>query len=193
MLERATESRGDDSLIGAILADRYRVERLLGRGGMGAVYLAEHVHMKKAVALKVLHRDMTRLEELVTRFEREAVAAGMVEHPNVAAATDFGRLEDGSFYLVLEYVDGRSLSELLKEGPLQLDRALPITRQIAAGLSAAHAVSIVHRDLKPDNVMLVSQTTAQSARGAALDQPAAPERVKILDFGIAHVTVADLG
>ncbi|MGH8309924.1 MAG: protein kinase domain-containing protein, partial [Steroidobacteraceae bacterium] len=107
-------SEAPDSLVGRVLAERYRVEKLLGSGGMGSVYRAQHVHMRKSVAIKVLHREMTYLPEIVARFEREAVAAARIEHPNVAAATDFGRLEDGSFYLVLEYVEGRNLRELIK-------------------------------------------------------------------------------
>src|SRR4051812_48598453 len=91
----APESEQGDALIGATLAGRYRVERLLGSGGMGAVYQAEHVHMRKAVAVKVLHREMMMVPEVVARFEREAVAAGRIQHPHVAAATDFGRLDDG--------------------------------------------------------------------------------------------------
>ncbi|MDX2055408.1 MAG: protein kinase [Polyangiaceae bacterium] len=161
--------------VGAIIAERYRIEALLGEGGMGAVYRAQHVLMQKTFAVKVLHRHMTLLDEAVRRFEREAVAAGRIEHPNVATATDFGRLEDGSFYLVLEFVAGKTLRELLQqEGALPVERALSIARQTALGLGAAHAVSVVHRDLKPDNIMLVARESA-------------PDLVKVLDFGIAQV------
>jgi serine/threonine-protein kinase len=164
--------------VGTTVAGRYRIERLLGSGGMGAVYRAEHVHMRKTVALKVLHKEFLGVNEVVARFEREAIAAGRIEHANVAPATDFGKLEDGSFYLVLEYIDGKSLRELIGEGPLPWERAVAIARQVAAALTAAHAAGIVHRDLKPDNVMLVPQTDGS-------------ERVKVLDFGIARVTLAD--
>lgn len=164
----------EQALVGQVLAERYRVERLLGAGGMGSVYLAEHVLMRKAVALKVLHREMTALTEVVARFEREAVAAARIDHPNVASAMDFGRLDDGSFYLVLEYIDGKSLSSVIAEGCLDLDRALVIAIQIGNALIAAHAAGIVHRDLKPDNVMLVAN-------------PEGHEIVKVLDFGIAKV------
>jgi eukaryotic-like serine/threonine-protein kinase len=167
-----------DPLVGTTVAERYRIERLLGSGGMGAVYLAEHVHMRKPVALKVLHKELAGVNEVVARFEREAIAAGRVEHPNVAPATDFGKLDDGSFYLVLEYVDGKSLRDLIAEGPLAWERAVAIARQIVSALVAAHAAGIVHRDLKPDNVMLVAQ-------------PDGSERVKVLDFGIARVTLAE--
>lgn len=168
----------EQALVGQVLAERYRVDRLLGSGGMGSVYLAEHVLMKKPVALKVLHPEMTEVPEVVARFEREAVAAARIDHPNVAAATDFGQLPDGSFYLVLEYIDGKSLSSVLEGGPLELDRALVIGVQIGIALSAAHAVGIVHRDLKPDNVMLVPA-------------PEGHEAVKVLDFGIAKVQGAE--
>lgn len=101
-------------LIGQVVAERYRVEALLGEGGMGAVYRARHVHMHKLVALKVLHKEMTNFPEAVARFEREAVASARIENANVAAATDFGRLEDGTFYLVLEFVEGKSLRDVLE-------------------------------------------------------------------------------
>jgi serine/threonine-protein kinase len=157
-----------------IVAERYRVGGLLGEGGMGAVYRVEHIHMRKTFALKVLHAEMCRVPEVLARFEREAVAAGAIEHPNVAAATDFGRLADGSFFLVLEYVDGRSLREEIKKGPIPAKRAIAILRGIVGGVAAAHAKGIVHRDLKPENVMLV-------VRDADPDFP------KVLDFGIAKI------
>ncbi|HEY3593428.1 MAG TPA: protein kinase, partial [Polyangiaceae bacterium] len=138
------------SLVGEMLSERYRIEALLGEGGMGAVYLAEHVLMRKRVAVKVLHPEMTRMPEIVARFEREAMAAAHIEHPNVAAATDFGKLKDGAFFLVLEYVEGKSLRDLVVEGPLSVELALHITSQIIAALARAHALGIVHRDLKPE-------------------------------------------
>jgi hypothetical protein len=167
-----------NELVGSIFAERYRVDRLLGEGGMGRVYLAEHVLMKKPVALKVLHPEMTTIPDVVSRFEREAIAAARIDHPNVAQAMDFGRVPGGSLYFVLEYVDGRSLRSVLDGGPLDLDRTLSIARQMASALVAAHQVGIVHRDLKPDNVMLVSQ-------------PDGTDRVKVLDFGIAKLTAQD--
>jgi hypothetical protein len=173
------DSAAADPYLGTVLAGRYRVTKALGSGGMGTVYRAEHVHMKKAVAVKILHKHMTALPEVVARFEREAVAAGRIEHANVAGATDFGRLDDGSFYLVLEYIEGESLSSLLGAGgSLPALRALVITRQIADGLAAAHAVGIIHRDLKPENVML-------------LERDGVRDYVKVLDFGIAKVPVEE--
>lgn len=130
--------------------------------------------MRKEVALKVLHREMTSLPEVVARFEREAVAAARIEHPNVVQARDFGSLQDGSFYLVLEYVEGACLSDELENGPMTVPRALLIAGQVAEALAAAHEQNIVHRDLKPDNVMIVPRS------GDA-------DVVKVLDFGIAKV------
>ncbi|HYQ43636.1 MAG TPA: serine/threonine-protein kinase [Polyangiaceae bacterium] len=173
------QSAERDALLGTLLAGRYRIEALIGAGGMGAVYRAAHVHMRKAVAVKVLHKEMTAFPEVVARFEREAVAAGRIEHPHVVSASDFGKLEDGSFYLVLEFIEGQSLAKLVsKAGALSPLRALRITRQIVEALQAAHAVGIVHRDLKPDNVMLV-------------DKDGDPDFVKVLDFGIAKVKVEE--
>ncbi len=161
--------------IGTVVADRYLIQKLLGRGGMGAVFQAEHIHMKKLVALKVLHTSMSGNPEVVARFEREAVAAGRLQHPGVVGATDFGSLPDGTFYLALELVDGESLGDLLeREGALAPDRAMGIAFQVNSALVAAHEEGIVHRDLKPENVMLV-QTGDQE------------DFVKVLDFGIAKI------
>lgn len=177
----APDSEAGESLVGTVLAGRYRIERLLGSGGMGSVYRAEHVLMRKACAVKVLHREMTQVKEVVARFEREAVAAARIEHPNVAAATDFGQLENGSFYLVLEFIEGQSLSQLIaSQGALKEERALLIVRQIADALAAAHAAGIVHRDLKPDNVMLVAKDGSS-------------DFVKVLDFGIAKIKIEEPG
>jgi eukaryotic-like serine/threonine-protein kinase len=173
-----TESQAGGELVGRVVADRFRVDELIGSGAMGAVYRAFHVHTRKQVALKVLHKELTGVEEVVARFEREAIAAGRVEHPNVAGALDFGRLADGTFYLVLEYVAGQRLRSLLASGSLPTARALPIARQVALALGAAHAAGIVHRDLKPDNVMLLERDGG--------------DWVKVLDFGVAKVS-ADAG
>lgn len=170
---------GLNALVGRTIGERYRIERLLGHGGMGAVYQAEHTLMRKRMAVKVLHPEMTRLPEVVARFEREAMAAAHIDHPHVVTATDFGKLEDGSFFLALEFVEGHSLREVIAKGRLELGRALHIARQIAAALSRAHALKIVHRDLKPENVMLVER------EGDA-------DFVKVLDFGIAKVQIGEL-
>ncbi len=160
---------------GAIVAERYRIEGTLGEGGMGVVYLAEHVHMRKRYALKVLLPKWTENEQVLARFEREAVAAGQIDHPNVVAATDFGRLDDGAFFLVLEHVDGKMLRTLLDElGVIAPARAFHIARGVLCAVAAAHAKGIVHRDLKPENVMLVTHDDDS-------------DFVKVLDFGIAKI------
>ncbi len=146
---------------------------------MGRVYSAEHVLMRKRLAIKVLHRELTTMPEVVARFEREAMAAANIDHPNVAAATDFGKLSDGAVFLVLEYVQGKSLRDEIAGGPIAAERALHITRQIASGLASAHALDIVHRDLKPENVMLV-------------EKGGDPDFAKVLDFGIAKVPIGDV-
>ncbi len=162
-----------------IVAERYRTLRLLGMGGMGAVWLVEHAHLRKRFALKVLRKEMCQNPEVVARFEREAMAAAHIGHPHVAEATDFGRLADGSFFLVLEFVEGMSLRDAGEAGPLPEARAVSIARQIASALGRAHELGIVHRDLKPENVVLI----AQEGGG---------DFVKVLDFGIAKVNVDDL-
>jgi len=170
----------NDPMIGQVIAGRYKILGRLGEGGMGSVYQVEHTHMRKRLALKVLHREMTSQAEIVARFEREAMAAAHIEHPNVAGATDFGKLEDGSCYLVLEYVEGTSLRALIDLGPVQPSRAVSITVQMLSALKRAHELGIVHRDLKPENVLLV-------------DKEGEPDFVKVLDFGIARVPIGVIG
>ena len=170
---RAPETAGMLA-VGDVVSDRYRIDAVLGEGGMGIVYRAEHLHLHKPHALKVLLPGWSSMPEVVARFEREAVAAGSIESPHVAAATDFGILPDGSFFLVMEYVDGRTLRTALDEGALEPARALHILRGIVSGLGAAHAIGVVHRDLKPENVMLVARDGD-------------PDFVKVLDFGVARI------
>jgi serine/threonine protein kinase len=142
-------------LIGKVVADRYRIIELLGEGGMGAVYLAEHLTLHKQVALKVVHAEHAKNPELGERFSREAMATSRIEHPNVISAIDFGKLPDGTAYLAVQLVRGPSLSRVLTaEGPMPWPRTAHIASQIADALGAAHGHGIVHRDLKPDNVLL---------------------------------------
>jgi serine/threonine-protein kinase len=157
---------------GDVVAERYRVKALLGEGGMGVVYRVEHTHLRKHYAMKVLRVEWSSSREILARFEREAIAAGRIQSPHVVAATDFGRLADGSFFLVMEHVKGRTLRGVLEAGALEVPRALHILRGIVAALGAAHAEGIVHRDVKPENVMLVERD------GDA-------DFVKVLDFGLA--------
>ena len=124
----AAAKRRAEDLIGRIIAGRFRIDGVLAMGGMGSVFVAEHVHMRKRVAVKLLHPEMRNLPELVTRFERESVVGGHASHPNVVSASDFGRLDDGSYYLVLEYVDGITLYDLMKRGPVPPERAAEIVR-----------------------------------------------------------------
>jgi serine/threonine-protein kinase len=164
-----------DPLIGTMIGERYRLESVLGTGGMGTVYLAEHVLMEKKVALKVLHPTLAVVGSVMERFQHEAVALARIEHPNVVTATDFGKLPNGAYYLALQYVDGSDLAQLLaREGALVPERCAAIALQIARALAAAHAEGIVHRDLKPHNVMLM-----HSAEGN--------EIAKVLDFGLAKL------
>jgi tRNA A-37 threonylcarbamoyl transferase component Bud32 len=165
--------------IGSTIGGRYRVVSLIGEGGMGAVYLVEHTLIRKRMALKVLNPDLMQNPEMVTRFEREALAAAHLDHPNVVAATDLGRTEDGALFLVLEYVDGSNLRDILSFGPMPAQRVLHIARQVTSALVRAHALRIVHRDLKPENIMLAQ-------REGDVDF------VKVLDFGLAKVRVEAL-
>jgi serine/threonine-protein kinase len=168
-----------DSRVGAVLAERYRVERLIDTGAMGRVYEGHHIHMRKRVAIKILHRELSAVPDFVSRFEREAMAAANIGSEHVAAATDFGKLPDGSVYLVLEYVEGRILRRIIDEGPMEEERALPIARQIALALRSAHGLGVVHRDLKPENVMLVTRDGVE-------------DLVKVLDFGVAKVPIGEV-
>jgi hypothetical protein len=163
-----------DGSLGQILGDRYRVLERLGEGGMGVVYVAEHLTLQKKVALKVIHPAWAANPELIARFKREAVATAHLEHAHIVAAFDFGELQDGSAFMVMPWVRGRSLSyELDKQGKLGFRRAARLAAQIADALAAAHAIGIVHRDLKPDNVLLESRSDGES--------------VRVLDFGIASL------
>jgi serine/threonine-protein kinase len=168
---RLRNESGD--LVGSIVADRYHVVRKLGEGGMGQVYLAEHVKMGRMSALKVMNPAMVKNADAISRFNREASNASRINHPNVADIYDFGETPDGIIYLAMEFVDGPPLRNLIEEaGPLPPGRAAAIVRQTADALAAAHELGIVHRDLKPDNIMV-----ARGRDGSDL--------VKVVDFGIA--------
>jgi hypothetical protein len=167
------------SLVGQVIADRYHVVKKLGEGGMGQVYLAEHVKMGRRSAIKVMSPSMVHDPDSIARFNREAQNASRITHPNVCAVYDFGETPDGLIYLAMEFVDGEALTDLLeRDGALPLPRATAIFKQIADALQAAHDLGIVHRDLKPDNIML--------ARGRD-----AADVVKVVDFGIAKAFAGD--
>jgi serine/threonine protein kinase len=166
-------------LVGSILADRYHVIRRIGEGGMGQVYLAEHVKMKRKSAVKVLHQGMVHDHDAISRFNREASNASQIQHPNVAAIYDFGETPEGLIYLAMEFVDGEPLTKIIeRHGALTAARAADIGEQVASALEAAHDMGIIHRDLKPDNIMI--------ARGRAGEDIA-----KVVDFGIAKAVQAD--
>lgn len=161
--------------VGTVISGRYRVQSLIAVGGMAEVYLAEHVHIKKLFALKILQRTAEGFDDLAARFEHEAIAGAHIDHPHVATATDFGWLDDGSCFVAMEYVEGVTLSTIIRRGPLPAARARRIVRQLAAALAACHELGVLHRDLKPGNIMV------DEARG---------DHVKLIDFGLARVPVA---
>jgi tRNA A-37 threonylcarbamoyl transferase component Bud32 len=164
-----------DPLLGTTVAGRYKVIKLLGEGGMGQVYLAEHSAIEKRMALKVLRAEYAHKGDIVTRFQQEAISASRIKHPNVLDVFDFGQLENGCFYLAMEFLEGNDLAdELQRSRVLTPPRALPIAMQICRALAAAHAKGVVHRDMKPENVFL--QRTGDGE-----------EIVKIVDFGIAQL------
>jgi len=176
---RSASGTGD--LIGSIVADRYHIEKKLGEGGMGAVYLGKHVKMGRQSAIKVMTQAMVNDPEAIARFNREAANAARITHPNVCAIYDFGETQDGLIYLAMEFIRGESLSDLLRrEGALAPQRATSILRQTADALQAAHDLGIVHRDLKPDNIMITR------GRGDA-------DVVKVVDFGIAKAMTGEEG
>jgi serine/threonine-protein kinase len=163
----------DDDLAGQVIADRYRVLRKLGQGGMGQVYLAEHTRMGRFCAIKVVTPALMADTDAIARFDREASNVSRISHPGVAAVYDFGEASDGTVYLAMEYIDGEPLTALLRrDQTLPIERALRITRQIADALRAAHELGIVHRDLKPDNIMIGRNRDGSDC-------------VKVVDFGIS--------
>src|SRR5262245_13741759 len=163
-----------DPLIGETLAGKYLIEELIKSGGMGSVYRGKHVLMDKRVAIKVLRPSLAVDDAVVARFSREAKAASRISHPHAVNVTDFGESENGVVFLVMEYLDGRTLKEIIKnEGAISIGRTVEIIRQVSGALDAAHEQGVVHRDLKSDNIML-SETNGG-------------EWAKVLDFGIAKI------
>ena len=170
---------GGNDLVGSIVAERYHVMKKLGEGGMGQVYLAEHVKMGRKSALKVMNPGMNQDADAIARFNREAANASRLNHPNIAAIYDFGETPEGLIYLAMEFVEGQSLTSLVeKTGHLSAPRAANIIHQAADALGVAHDAGIVHRDLKPDNIMI-----ARARDGTDL--------VKVVDFGIAKASSSD--
>ncbi len=164
----------EDISVGSVLDGRYRIDAILGSGGMGRVYRGEHTGIGKRVAIKVLHADLSRNREAAQRFQREAIASGRLDHPNIVGVSDFGIVDHGPCYLVMEVLDGEPLgARLEREKRLPWRDAVGILRGVLAGLAHAHERGVVHRDIKPDNVFLANKD------GETV--------VKILDFGIAKL------
>lgn len=178
-----TWSKPPLNLVGTEIAGRFKIVELVGEGGAGQVYLAEHKVLDRKFAIKVLQEDVRDDQRFVERFRREARTASLLDHPNIVRITDFGRTPEGRLYLVMEHVSGESLEELMetiRPAPLPLDRAIPILAQVCSAVQAAHAKGIVHRDLKPDNVVLGRTMSGD-------------EQVKVLDFGLAKIVTSAKG
>ena len=168
-----------NEVIGQVVDGRYRIEKLVGEGGMGRVYLAEHVEIGRRVAMKILHPVYSHMPDLVERFRREARAASRIGHPHIVDVTDSGRTREGSVYFVMEYLEGVDLGTVIeREGAIDIRRALRVTTQICRALAAAHNAGIIHRDLKPENIFLTMRDNTS-------------DFVKVLDFGIAKSTEAE--
>jgi serine/threonine-protein kinase len=163
-------------VIGTVLHDRWRILAELGRGGMGEVYLAEHITLGRKEAIKILHPSLATDPHFVSRFRREARAVNRLRHPTIISIYDFGQLADNRFYLSMEYADGESVYRLLKmAGRFDVPRALHVLGQLAYAVHHAHSRGVVHRDLKPDNLILVGDD----------------ETLKVLDFGVAKIVASD--
>ncbi|HWA75810.1 MAG TPA: serine/threonine-protein kinase [Polyangiaceae bacterium] len=170
--------RPKDPFIGRTILDgQFEVLEKIGTGGMGSVYKASQPAMNRMVAIKILHPKLAGRKDLTSRFRREARAMSQLTHPNTVKVFAFGELEeDGSLYIVMEHLEGKNLNQTVRrEGPLAVERALPILIQVCGALQEAHDLGIVHRDLKPENIFL-------SRQGGIADYP------KVLDFGLAKVT-----
>ena len=164
-----------DDTIGKNIAGKYRVEQMIGEGGMGKVYKATQLALDKPVVLKVLRQALLGDERTVARFQREAKAASRLNHPNSISVLDFGQADDGAMYIAMEYVQGKDLHQILsREWPLPESRVMRVMSQVLSALADAHSVGVIHRDLKPENIM-VSQGRSE------------PDFVKVLDFGIAKI------
>ncbi|MBA3546057.1 MAG: serine/threonine protein kinase [Nannocystis sp.] len=164
-------------LVGEVLAGIYRLDALIGEGGMGAVFRGRHVLLRRDVAIKVLHPDFSRDPELVKRFDREAQSAARLNHPNCIQVTEFGSTEDGMKYLVMQLLEGTELQNIL-DGPVEPARACDLILQILRGLEHAHGQGVVHRDLKPQNIFVTRDHEGR-------------EVLKLVDFGIAKIIGGD--
>lgn len=167
--------------IGELIEGKYRVVRLLGTGGMGSVYEGENILISRRVAIKVLHPEMMQKKTIVARFEQEARAAGRIRNDHINEVIDISNLEDGSKYIVLEFLDGETLKDRVKRvGRLTPMQAVHVVRQVLIGLSAAHRAGVIHRDLKPGNIFILWEKLGQR------------DFVKIIDFGVSKFIVGDI-
>ncbi|AUX19587.1 protein kinase [Sorangium cellulosum] len=172
---------GPDPNIGRdLLEGQFKILQKIGSGGMGSVYKALQADPNRMVAVKILHPKLANRKDLVSRFRREARAMSHLTHPNTVKVYLYGALDDGSLYIIMEYLEGKNLNQVVrKEGPLPVERAIPVLIQVCGALQEAHMQGIVHRDLKPENIFL-------STNGGLKDYP------KVLDFGLAKVTEREL-
>jgi len=161
-------------MLGRTIASAYRIVELTGVGGMGRVYRAEQLALGRSVAIKVIHPQLSNDDLFAERFYQEARAASALNHPNTVSVIDFGRTEDGMHYLVMEYLQGQDLSQVLLAGPLSIARACAIGVDMLSALSEAHVNGIVHRDIKPENLFVEHLRSGRDV-------------VKVLDFGIAKL------
>ncbi len=170
-----------DPFIGRdILEGQFQIVQKIGAGGMGTVYKALQPEMNRMVAVKILHPKLVDRKDMASRFRREARALSHLTHPNTVRVLLYGELDDGSLYIVMEYLDGKNLNQLVRQtGGLPLERAVPILAQACGALEEAHAAGIIHRDLKPENVFVCKQ--------GGID-----DFVKVLDFGLAKVTQREM-
>ncbi|HQP95725.1 MAG TPA: serine/threonine-protein kinase [Myxococcota bacterium] len=171
-----------DQMVGRTMAGQFRIVRVIGRGGMGTVFLAEQISVGRQVALKVINPELAggkaAARLAMQRFRREALAASRLHHPNTVQLYDFGVTRDGQAWLAMDYLPGHTMADLMRDGPQPACRVIGIAMQVCWSLDEAHRFGIVHRDLKPDNIML-TRTAADK------------ELVKVLDFGIARMTATD--
>ena len=180
MSENAAKAGVNEPKGGSIIAGRYQIDRLIARGGMASVYLAHQIKLNRPVALKILTppTDMDESAAFEERFRLEAETLASLDHPNIVILHDFGELDDGRFFLAMEYVDGPRLSDILKSGPLDHERALHLVGQVATALRYAHKRGVVHRDLKPSNLLVKTDDDGT-------------EQLKVVDFGLVKLTEGD--
>jgi len=173
--------------VGQIIENKYRIVRVLGQGGMGAVYEGENTRIHRRVAIKVLHAEVATKADIVQRFEREAQAAGRIGSEHIVEVLDLGNLPSGERFMVMEFLDGEPLSDRIKrQGKLSAYESGEILKQLLSGLGAAHEAGIIHRDLKPDNVFLIRSKSGP--RGQPME---VPSFVKLVDFGVSKFSALD--